>query len=185
MLSRRHFLVAPLAGSFAASWVPDVFAQAPIKVNIPGTLDQLDQLLSSSLARVGLATVVRTVYSFRRQIRPAGYETTNDWNQKFEASFAEFDEVLWKLNLQDAKRSILADKSAVAMFEKAYAKNAQDFSKFHSEVAAAKSAPAFVQASPPDTLAQGQLLFAAVLRARSADSLAKAASVTAIWPFCG
>lgn len=185
MVSRRHILIGPLAASIAAALARDAIAQAPVKLNIPETLNRLDQLLASNLSRIGLASAVRTVQALRRQIAPAGYETSEEWNLKFEVSFNEFDETLWKLDLPAAKRSVLADKSTVETFEKAYSKNAAKFSEFYSGAAARKPMPMFAQAMPAEVLVQGQLLFAAILRARSLESLSKAASITAIWPFCG
>ena len=184
MMKRRHLVTGTLAASLVPMWFHEVAAQTPMQLSIPNTLEQVDQLLSSEFARVGLASVVRTVYSFRRQFRPAGYETTSDWNQKFEESFTEFHETLWKLSPQEVKKSVLSDKPAIARFEAAYSKNAPKFAEFRSSAAAAQSAPPYVRASSPEMLARGQLLFAAVLRARSAGSLNKAASITAIWPFC-
>lgn len=183
-MQRRTLLF--IIGSSLTPGIPELaFAQAPAPANLSETLETLDQVLSSDFARIGLDAMVRAIYSFRREMQPLRYETKDDWDKKFEETYLDFSNVLWKIPPRQVKAQLKDDKKAFASLEASYSKNWPQFQVFQSRILEAKNAPSFIKSAPPGSIIRSQFYFAAFLRANGEGPLAKAASISAIWPLCG
>jgi hypothetical protein len=179
MMKRPRFLGFLFLAALLTLFVAGTAKGQDVSNEIRTALAMMDEELKSPFARIGLESMVLTIYRARIDLAPMGYERTDSFQQGFMASFSVFRERLARGEFQDLRSQV--DDNTIQEMASSYRKNAEVFSRFQSAVMEKSE---LVRRQSPELIRRSLIYYALVLYAAGREQWEKAKKNTYIFPFC-